>query len=77
MNELERILALAAAGPVIRMLRDGGTSFNDIATKFRKRANPLGLSPQQLYRIYEGEGAYNFDLIRRHARKLDNVKSSG
>lgn len=67
MTEIERIVALIRARPVIRMLRDGGVSWDDIARKFRRRANPLGLSSRQLRRIYEGEGS-SFDDLRRVAR---------
>lgn len=70
MNEIDRIVALIQAGPVIRMLRDGGTSFEDIAKKFRKRANPLGLSARQLYRIYESPDRYGFDKIREVVRNM-------
>jgi len=69
-NEVERIIALCEAGPAIRMLRDGGTTWPEIASKFKKRCNPLGLSPRQLARIYEGEGSYRFDNLRRLANKL-------
>lgn len=75
MNEVDRIIALCEAGPVIRMLRDGGTSFEDIARKFKKRANPLGLSPRQLSRIYEGPDAYSFDKLRRIARELPDKRA--
>lgn len=70
MNDLEKIMALAAAGPAIRMLRDGGTSWQDIAWKFKKRCNPCGLTPRQLSRIYEGEEAYAFDKLKKFAQKL-------
>lgn len=70
MNEVDRVIALCAAAPVIRMMRDGGTSWEDIAFKMKKTANPLGLSPRQLARIYEGPGAYRFDNLRRIAKAL-------
>lgn len=70
LNEIERIVALAAAGPAIRMMRDGGTSWDDIATKQRKTCNPLGLSARQLSRIYEGPNRYTFDLLRKVAKSL-------
>jgi len=73
-NEVERIMALAEAGPVIRMLRDGGTTWDEIATKFKKRANPLGLSPKQLYRIYEGPKRYSFDALKRLAKLYPKAK---
>lgn len=69
MNQVDRLLALVEARAPIRMLRDGGTSWDDIATKFKKRCNPLGLSPRQLRRIYE-ENANEFDKLKRVAKKL-------
>lgn len=69
-NDLEKIVALAAAGPVVRMLRDGGVSFEEIAVKCKKTANPLGLSARQLYRIYEGPERYDWDCLRKVVRKL-------
>jgi len=66
MNEVQRIIALASAGPVVRLYRDGGRSWDEIAKL--KTANPLGLSPRQLSRIYEGEDRYKFDLLRRMAK---------
>lgn len=70
MNEFERVMSLIEAAPVVRMLRDGGTSWEDIGNKFKKRANPCGLSPRQLARIYEGPEAYEFDNIKRLAKAL-------
>lgn len=69
MNEVDRLLHLVSARPVIRMLRDGGTSWEDIAVKFKKRANPLGLSPRQLRRIYH-ENGNQFDKLKRVAKYL-------
>lgn len=70
MNDLEKVIALTRAAPVVRMMRDGGTTWEDIAYKQKKTANPLGLSPRQLARIYEGPGAYRFDNLRRLAKRL-------
>lgn len=70
MNEIERIVALMRAGAAIRMYRDGGVSWHDIS-KNVKTCNPLGLSPRQLSRIYEGDGRYRFDRLKRF------VSSSG
>lgn len=71
MNEIERIIALIKAGPVVRMLRDGGVTWEDIARKFQKRANPLKLSVRQLQRIYEGPDAKGFDSLKRVVRSMD------
>lgn len=76
MNEIERICALAAAAPVVRMLREGGCNWDDIAYKFKKRANPLGLRPRQLARIYDGEDGYRFDRLRHAVRRLDKPAES-
>jgi len=64
-NDIEKILLLCAAGPVVRMMREGGASWQFIAYKMRKTANPLGLSPRQLQRIYEGPQRYRFDVLKR------------
>jgi len=74
MNELERVCALLRAAPVVRMLRDGGVSFEDMAIKNPKTANPLGLSPRQLARIYEGDDSYSFTRLRDAVRRLDWTK---
>jgi len=70
LNELDRVLKLLSAQPVIRMLRDGGRSWEEIAFKFKKRGNPLGLSPRQLARIYEGPDAYGFDSLKKVVKRL-------
>jgi len=64
LNQVERIAALLRAAPVVRMMRDGGTSWEDLATKMRKNANPLGLTPRQLSRIYEGPDAYRWSVLK-------------
>jgi len=69
-NEVDRLIALITARPVVRMLRDGGVSWEDIAMKFKKRANPLSLSTRQLQRIYAEDDGYGFDKLKRVARKL-------
>lgn len=65
---IDRLCKLIESGPAVRMLRDGGVSWDDIATKFRKRCNPLGLSARQLRRIYE-EDRQGLDKLRRIAKR--------
>lgn len=57
------------ARPAVRMLRDVGVSWEDIADKFKARCNPLGLSPRHLRRIYE-ENTAEFDKLRRLAKLM-------
>lgn len=68
LNELERICALSAATGRVRFWREGGRSWDEIAKI--KSANPVGLSPRSLERIYSGPGKYDFDSLRRAVRKL-------
>jgi len=72
-NEIERIVALIRARAVIRIYRDGGYSWEEIIKKAPKSANPLGLSPRQLSRIYEGEDAYQFDKVARAVLSMDKT----
>jgi len=71
-TELERIVKLAAATHHIKRRRGLGWTWERIAQA--AYCNRLGLSPRQLARIYEGEDAYSWDLIRQAARALGNVK---
>jgi len=73
-DEISRICALIRARAVIRVYRDGGYSWEEIAKKAPKSANPLGLTPRQLSRIYEGEDAYRFDTL---VRTVTAVSKSG
>jgi len=74
LTELERIVKLASATHHIKRRRALGWNWERIA--LARFCNPLDLSARQLSRIYEGEDAYSWDLIRVAARALDNVKKT-
>jgi len=71
LTELDRIVSLAQAAPLVRYWREAGRTWDEIV--LLATANPLGLSKRQLARIYEGPGAYEWDNIRRAARSLDKL----
>lgn len=74
LTELERIVKLASATHHIKRRRRLGWNWERIAaTRF---CNPLDLSPRQICRIYEGEEAYSWNLIRVAARALDTERKT-
>lgn len=68
LTEVDRLIALIEATPVVRFWRDGGRTWDEIVKL--KRANPLGLSKRQLQRIYGDESQKGFDKLRRVVQRV-------
>ena len=71
-TELERIVALASATHHVKRRRALGWNWERVSRC--RWCNRLQLSPRQLARIYEGEDAYSWDVLRKVAAALDTPR---